>query len=651
MLSPILDGQRLADEEEEECPKGKYSKEGASSCTNCPAGTSGGGDALRTTNECNGLCGVGKSSTEAWDQALECEDCPESLEVDHNVELGIKENKLRFLVMFTRAMKRFVDYKEGALREAWSLMKLNIKRQRRRSKQVKKFLVHEQSKKLLLANRRTSQYHRNDEEVGYLMQWMLNSKIFPKDLPQSMLKDLCLRMENKVLKKGDVLFLQGDPGDCYYIIIEGSIMLSWQEDEREALKLRLLHDEHPSDFKKTDFLNSRIVGKQLKEMESGISFGELSMMSEEATQRTCSAIANSHSSTGLCQLCVINRELYDRTLKTYHLKKGKKDETFGMLSKMPAFKKWVPEVTKQLVEAGTTHIYRHGDFICNKDQEIDTVFIVLTGEVASVSDMRRKGRRNSGQRLIQHKAGRKVHLSENETELCRATGGSILGDVEIFHSIPTYVISSIVRSSDCSFLSVPLEEFTNLAKINREVWRDMHEDAKKKMEFLNLRFVEERKKGKKKLKIRKTSYTESHPEATASLANAERLGIIQKINLAQDLNKLDKEQFELSQSRKLPAIVLQHRKHSSASSLNSETTARMYSRNYRRRPSLLATPAVAMRNAPTSGSQHSLQIRKPNPYTSLKKIMSLEQNSDFRVKAQVPVILMPSQGISKFKKR
>ena len=91
------------------------------------------------------------------------------------------------------------------------------------------------------------------------------------------------------------------------------------------------------------------MGKQLKEMESGISFGELSMMSEEATQRTCSAIANSHSSTGLCQLCVINRELYDRTLKTYHLKKGKKDETFGMLSKMPAFKKWVPEVTKQLV--------------------------------------------------------------------------------------------------------------------------------------------------------------------------------------------------------------------------------------------------------------------------------------------------------------
>ncbi|GMH93508.1 hypothetical protein TL16_g12646 [Triparma laevis f. inornata] len=60
----------------DQCPKGKYSEEGASSCTNCPAGTSGGGDALRTTNECNGLCGVGKFSTDAWDQELECEDCP-----------------------------------------------------------------------------------------------------------------------------------------------------------------------------------------------------------------------------------------------------------------------------------------------------------------------------------------------------------------------------------------------------------------------------------------------------------------------------------------------------------------------------------------------------------------------------------------------
>ena len=115
------------------------------------------------------------------------------------------------------------------------------------------------------------------------MQWMENAKIFPKDIPPEMLRELCEHMSNIVLKKGDALFLQGEPGECFYIIVDGSVRLSWQEDEREALKLRLLRDEQPIEYQKTDFLNPLAVGKTLKELPSGISFGELSMMTKEVS--------------------------------------------------------------------------------------------------------------------------------------------------------------------------------------------------------------------------------------------------------------------------------------------------------------------------------------------------------------------------------
>ena len=39
------------------------------------------------------------------------------LEADHNVTRGIHQNKMKFLVMFTRAVKRYINYREGALKE------------------------------------------------------------------------------------------------------------------------------------------------------------------------------------------------------------------------------------------------------------------------------------------------------------------------------------------------------------------------------------------------------------------------------------------------------------------------------------------------------------------------------------------------------
>ena len=196
--------------------------------------------------------------------------------------------------------------------------KYQVKLSKKKEKYAKHRLIHEESKKhLSLASAK-----RGDTEVASIMQWMINSKIFPQDISKDMLKELCVHMENRFLKKNDVLFLQEDKGDCFYIIIEGAIMLYLQDNDKETLRLRLLRDSRPKDFKNINWSSMGSgAGKSLKEMPSGLAFGELSLLHDEHSHRSCSAICSSD----MCQLCVIDSELYNRTLRTYHQMNEKKD--------------------------------------------------------------------------------------------------------------------------------------------------------------------------------------------------------------------------------------------------------------------------------------------------------------------------------------
>ena len=275
-------------------------------------------------------------------------------------------------------------------------------------------------------------------EVASIMQWMVNTKIFPSDIPKSMLRELCVFMENRILKRNNVLFLQEDKGDCFYIIIEGSISLYLQDSPKETLRVRLSRDSNPKDFEGTNWSSKGSgLGKKLKELPSGIAFGELGLLHDEHQFRSCSAICGSDA----CQLCVVDLELYNRTLRTYHQMNENKDVAYNILSESPSFKKWVPEVRQQLAEIAEKRKYRGGSYLCRKGDEVDFIFIVCEGEVAFVSEEVKK-----------------------QSELCRSSSGSIVGDIEVFNGIGTYVTSSLVKSSECSFLKVPKETFLEVSE-------------------------------------------------------------------------------------------------------------------------------------------------------------------------------------------
>ena len=263
---------------------------------------------------------------------------------------------------------------------------------------------------------------RTDTELKTIMEWMTGFKIFPQDIPQSMLKTLCKGMENKNMVKDEVLFLQGDPSGQFYIIIEGQLQLAIQDSPEEEVKLRLKRDADPVAFAQTDWNANKDsgMGKFLKILKSGIAFGELSMMDD--TQRTTAVFCASATA----QLCVIDRDLYNKTLRNFHKSKAGTQQLYGQISALATFKSWIPEIRQQLVDAAVVKRYGRGSYVIENGAKIDSMLIVLEGEVAAMSEKKKKSDYKDGVHTAVHMHGNKGENQVSHTHTRPSCGFTFL---------------------------------------------------------------------------------------------------------------------------------------------------------------------------------------------------------------------------------
>ena len=77
---------------------------------------------------------------------------------------------------------------------------------------------------------------RSDAQVNDLVSWVVSSKMFPRTVPHEVLLDICKHMQGKTIKRGETLFLQGDIGDFFYIILTGSIDLFLNDNPDDEVR-------------------------------------------------------------------------------------------------------------------------------------------------------------------------------------------------------------------------------------------------------------------------------------------------------------------------------------------------------------------------------------------------------------------------------
>ncbi|KAG4237907.1 hypothetical protein PC116_g14033 [Phytophthora cactorum] len=200
--------------------------------------------------------------------------------------------------------------------------------------EARQLLLTAETKRRLLANERRVP---NDDdkwmaanffyaEFDLLLAWARHTqpKTF-RGVDDNTMREVLRYLRFSQYQEGEAIFFQGDKGDVFYLVLQGSVGI-YGAKRTQPDKQKRRGDSAAS--KRGSVRNARekpdmtLMGPRMFTYRAGESFGETAMFTNAAA-RTATAIAfgatSSGSGTGsVCELCELSRAVYSRTLKKFH---------------------------------------------------------------------------------------------------------------------------------------------------------------------------------------------------------------------------------------------------------------------------------------------------------------------------------------------
>ncbi|KAK7486690.1 hypothetical protein BaRGS_00022091 [Batillaria attramentaria] len=222
---------------------------------------------------------------------------------------------------------------------------------------------------------------RHDIELEEVVPWFKKKaeKLF-KDIQNQIIKDIVKQAEFRKCQEDDVIIRQGDIGDEFFIVMNGSasvhINSNLTEDEVEAVHRKQIQEEaairvHTGTQDRR--LDRSLYGILVGEVGTGKSFGELALIHPEST-RNATIIAN-HP----CDLLVVSRDLYNKTLHAFQAKEYAERQKF--VQDCPLFHKWNARYRKMAAMSLVKSSFKFEDVIVKQGTLVDGLHFVVSGQV------------------------------------------------------------------------------------------------------------------------------------------------------------------------------------------------------------------------------------------------------------------------------
>ncbi|XP_053384694.1 uncharacterized protein LOC123536331 [Mercenaria mercenaria] len=157
---------------------------------------------------------------------------------------------------------------------------------------------------------------RTDAEIEGILPWFRKKSELFKSQKAEIVKDILKNCQFMTCKRDFVIIKQGEQGDCFFIILNGSvaILIHTHLGEEGIPYHPVPEDDDDTDSisvgsKQKKELDRSIFGNFVGKIPAGRSFGELALINADCV-RNASIIADE-----VTDLIVVNRELYNRSLK------------------------------------------------------------------------------------------------------------------------------------------------------------------------------------------------------------------------------------------------------------------------------------------------------------------------------------------------
>ena len=220
---------------------------------------------------------------------------------------------------------------------------------------------------------------------------ILQKNVLFKHLDSDQMKTVTDAMQLVKYNEGDVIIKQGDDGDNFYVLDEGTVHCSVKKEEEVVFQM---------------------------DYEIGQSFGELAIMYNAPRAATCVA-------TSACSLWALDRVSFKVILMKTTI--SKRNIYKGFLQKVPILAQLTEYEILTIADALQEESFSDGDVICKQGDSGNTFYIIKEGEAVCTQ-------KNS---------------NGVEGEVARLDNGAYFGEIALMTSKPRQATVSVVGDLKC----------------------------------------------------------------------------------------------------------------------------------------------------------------------------------------------------------
>lgn len=226
---------------------------------------------------------------------------------------------------------------------------------------------------------------RTDTEIEQILPWFRKKSELFNSQKSEIVKDILKNCQFMTCNRDHVIITQGEKGDCFYIILSGSVAIyiqtsiaddsvnHGQKSENRDTK----EDQWESSGQKVE-LDRNIFGNLIGSIPAGRSFGELALINADCV-RNASIIADETT-----DLIIVNRDLYNRSLKAFQEKEF--DEKKRFVEEFSLFQGWHTRYKKQMSMSLRKKKINFDGIIIKQGTAVDGLCFLLSGQAKMLVD-------------------------------------------------------------------------------------------------------------------------------------------------------------------------------------------------------------------------------------------------------------------------
>ncbi|KAJ1421723.1 hypothetical protein B484DRAFT_452613 [Ochromonadaceae sp. CCMP2298] len=288
---------------------------------------------------------------------------------------------------------------------------------------------------------RCSRSTMEKEEIRRFL--LAHMSCIPKSINFSEMDTLCNEIDWIPYVGRSILFLQGDFGNCYYMLARGRVGLYLEPSkDREMEVAREFGHLRQQPFEGINEDLDRI-GNLIFNLSAGAGFGEYAILAATNKIRSAAAVAIDEDST----LLILHADTYNAVLRQHHYRQKQLSSATALLQELPMFRHHnfsniasVAYTMRSQTYSNNVSIVAYGDLINN-------VLLISSGQVKVYAAP--KGSEHAGRVVL------KIHKRIPKLAIALLGRGSIIGEMEMQKGLRTFQLTYESGSSSTEILEMP----------------------------------------------------------------------------------------------------------------------------------------------------------------------------------------------------